>query len=372
MKNLGLFVALIVLNNASFGSPWLGYALWNPKEGTTDASFAVIFQGQNYLTPKAIVEPGDGINRASPEWLLGSQLKAINQTDGELYHRLFAPGEMLSDFSPEPTLNPTRMFLRRLLWFGGYSVMLLDIENVKGTFPFLSTTRKSGEEYFLSHLVKTNKAYALLSYYYTWAAIIGMPVEKELVQVDFGEDGYVYITNSVPANAPAGPPLIYRFQGADYRSGVVIKICPKRKEQDTRSTKGALAAVMGALKAKDVEWYSELRHPEEKTATVPYGLVGRAKGKVWDNWMRETFLRVTAIEVPMTVCLDQEILFGDCVVLSFHYEEGRQSQRAWLCFRKAGNHWYISDKLNASANPLLNYLGYAKQVDTKLYPHFVR
>ena len=57
MKNLGLFVALIVLNNASFGSPWLGYALWNPKEGTTDASFAVIFQGQNYLTPKAIVSP---------------------------------------------------------------------------------------------------------------------------------------------------------------------------------------------------------------------------------------------------------------------------------------------------------------------------
>jgi hypothetical protein len=370
LYHISIFIAVIAVPLLTHAQTWNGYSLWNDNEETTPSSLAVIYQGSRYDPPLRIDRQTNVVDRSPPETLLASLLYAINHLDEETYNALFHPGERLTEFAPSTSITGSVLYVRRLIKFGEFSIMQIEVTNSRTSFPALVSMRMVNESYYMSHLIKTNKAFSLLNYYYAFTPFVGKPREQEIATSNLFSGEFVYLTNRASGDTD-GPPLIFRFQGHVYGPSAILNQWPERQHQDLTSPTGALCAAISALKTNDIDWYSTLLHPLEKTNRVQYGMEGRAKGKIWEEWVRQAFSEAVPRAPVGGIRLDREIYYlGDCAAVIF--EDATRpvgTTRGWLGFRRHGTNWFISDKLNGSSNPLIEYLGCLKDLRTKPFPY---
>lgn len=358
----------LLLQPLSHAQDWRSYALWNPREGTTASSFAIIYQGRYYENSLLIHGGSQTIDHASPENVVEGLLTAINHEDASWYDHLFTPGETHSRFYPDAKNVGSTLLLRRLIQWDGYSILSLSLSNSLRHFPLLFCLRNLRDAFFATDALETNQAFALLNYYYAFTTLTGRPMEKELPNTTFSEAGYIYFTNSI-GRSLTSPSLIFRFQGKRFAKNSVLAGCSGREKADLSSPTGTLAAAFGALERRDVDWYADLLHPEERTNTVRYGIQNAAKGLVWEQWMRRNFENALSRGLPAKVRLVGEVFYGENIILTFaDAGEGSAHAEGWICLRKHGSEWFISDKLNGSPNPLVNYLGISRDLRTKVFP----
>jgi len=362
---IGIFLICYELASAE---KWGGYAMWNAKDGTTSNSLEVIYQGKHYSPSQEIEMAGDKIDRSSPEGLLKSLFRALNQQDAALYSQLYAQGEQKSQYQPDANNKVLKLELRRTIQYGDYVIFIMQITVSSTSYPFLYAVRNVNGEFYASDLLQKDKAYKFLNYYYVFAPTLGTPNELAIQEVSFTEEGHIYMTNTMSGNSNSWPPIIFSFLGKDFGTNYVVEKWPTLQDQDLSSPAGTLAAAIAALNAGDVDRYAGLLHPMEKTNIIQYGFP-QQRGNTWVAWLREEFPDHDKIPTPEAIRLNQEINYGDDLILTFQDVGGKMGQ-GWLLFRKDGANWYISDELNGKGSPIINYLGLPLSFKTKLFPTF--
>jgi hypothetical protein len=297
-------------------------------------------------------------------------LWACNNLDTNAYNALFAAGELKNQPVPDPKYKWTRIILRRMMLYGDYTILEIEVVysgSVKNDVN-LWTLRKIGQEYYASDKLElTDRAYDYLFFHY----ILSGPMEQKLDKVTFAENGFVYLTNNASGGNGGGFPLIFRLQGRIFPTNTIIDRWPTSQDQDLSTPAGTLASAFAALNSGDVERYSQLLDPVERTNIL---LIGPHEevGRTWDSWMRLSFKEGCAIHRPSAVRLDKELVYsGQTVALLYEDANSNLGARTdILYFHKVGNQWFISHKMEDKAGGFVNYLGFNQWLGTKMFPVF--
>jgi hypothetical protein len=372
MKRLIIHIALMIVYSAAAAGQWKGFALWNPKEGTDSSSFAVIYDGKNFDPPMKISEMSESIDRTSPTNLLKTLYWACNHLDPSAYNKLFAPGELKQAFVADSNSKTSEMELERIIEYGDYSILKIHLTVAVTNYSMLWPVKRIGNQYYATDdLVGSDNAYDFLNYYYAWELAIGKPIERELQNVTLANNEFVYFTNFVHDDTHSPPPIVFRFQGKRFGTNDIIDRWPVRQDEDLTSPAGTLAAAIASLNSGDVDRYSDLLEPEERTNILTSG-TALAVGQTWDTWMRSQFKREAMQKRPAAIRLDEEITYIDkTVVLIYEDADSKPgTRRDIMYFRKHGSDYYISHKIEETANLLPDYLGFSKYMGTKMFPHF--
>jgi len=144
-----------------------------------------------------------------------------------------------------------------------------------------------------------------------------------------------------------------------------------KSEQNLSSPTGTLAAAVAALNQNDVERYSNLLCPDEKTNVLRWGM-DYIVGKTWDQWMRESFPKEAPQKRPEVIRLDREVVYTDSAVALIYEDASCKPGQCKnvLYFRKYENNWYITRKMEDTANLFPDYLGFGKYLQVTMFPHF--
>lgn len=371
LKKDTYLLLLFVLCNTASATEWFSYKIWNNNEETTSSSLEITYQGQRYNPPQEITEMSQIIDRSSPKNLLKSLFWAANHLDGELYNNLFAPGEQKQSFANNPKFKLIKLELCRIIQYGEYSILELSATYSSGRSLILWPVRKiDGKYYATESLLANDNAFDFINYYYAFSFMVGIPNEQESTKTDFDLKGFLYMTNYPFADTNSSPPLILRFQGVKYGTNFIINKWPLQIDQDLSSPAGTLASAIAALNSGDINRYSGLLFPNERTNIIRGGSL-LAVGKTWDEWMRSKFQNESKSHRPSAVRLNAEISYAfNTTALIYEDAERPAATRDVLYLRKDGSSWYISHKLEETANLFPKYLGFGKWSQTKMFPHF--
>ncbi|HSY74213.1 MAG TPA: hypothetical protein VK810_01975, partial [Dongiaceae bacterium] len=167
------------------------------------------------------------------------------------------------------------------------------------------------------------------------------------------------------------PPIIFRIRGQNFETNAAITNWPAKSVQNLTSPTGTLASAVAALNANDVEWYSSLLDPEEKTNAVRYGWDTNL-GRPWDALMREQFKLESSQTRPSAIRLDKQIVYSDGVAALIYEDASCKpgERKDILYFRRTGTNWYISHKMEERGVQLTDYFGFGTTMHTKIFPHF--
>jgi hypothetical protein len=132
-----------------------------------------------------------------------------------------------------------------------------------------------------------------------------------------------------------------------------------------------LAAAIAALNAADIERYSDLLNPEERTNLVRYGS-NSIVGEAWDSVMREQFGLEAKLSRPQAIRVLEQIVYCDGVAALVYEDVSCKScsEKDVLYFKKAGTKWFISHQMEERGVMLMGYLGFGTYMNTKIFPHF--
>jgi hypothetical protein len=320
------------------------------------------------------------IDRSSPEALLKSWLWAVNHVDGAVYNELFATNKLAEEFANDATVKVTKLVLTRIIQYGDFSICELAVSlaitetgvpQVNKNAAFLFPMKKRGGEYYATEELLSDKAYKFIKFYYDVSPIYGVPVELELNPNNCVLKGFFCETNYLMDNHDNGAPIVFRIRGEKYETNTIVDKWPTKADQDLSSPAGTLASAIAALNSGDIERYSTLLHPEDRTNLVHYGW-NTIAGQTWESIMRDQFGLESSQKRPSAIRLDKQIVYSDGVV-ALVYENANSKaggQQDVLYFRKQGDHWFISHKMEERGVQLMNYLGFGASMKTKLFPHF--
>ena len=347
----------------------LGFSLWNQSEGTSEASFGIIYQGKFFYPPESI-QMNKKINRSSPEALMECFFWALNKQDTAFSKQLYAPGELKTSFLPDADNKVMQILLCRKIEYGAFTILEANIFTATTNYPQLFYFHKIGGEYFASDLLDSDKAISFLDYYYSFSTVIGAPNSKEWRDINTNKSGGLYFTNYALGIKSILPPLVYRFEGKVFPSNSIVTNWPTQQKQDLKTSSGVLQAAMAALKSGNEAWYADLLHPIERTNIIHYGFKDQ-QNQTWESLLHSRFSKEMLKPKPDQIEILKEIQYGDSVILFFN-SVGHDAKlgQSWLCFRRQGQNWYLSDKLNSGSNLLFDYLGIASSFRTKLFPSF--
>lgn len=379
MKNILLSIACVFLLLPVKAQLWLGYSLQTDTgaAGVANSSIGLIYQGQFFSTPIEIAAATKSINRSSPELLLRSWLWAMNNADGQVYNELFATNKLAQQFANDVTLKINKALLKRKFYYGDFCICQLEINFSRTgiSMPFTNAAvlfplQKRGSEYFASEGLLADRGYNLFSFYYDVSALYGIPAETAL-QPDFNQPGFIFETNYPSGSVGQNPSIIFRISGQNFTTNVVLTNWPTQNSQDLSSPTGVLAAAVSALNLNDVEWYSSLLHPDDKTNAVHYGWNVNA-GRSWDSIMRDQFKVESGLKRPTSIRLVKKIIYSEGIA-ALIYENAFApigAQRDILYFRRSGTYWYISHTMEERGVQLSAFYGFGTFANTKLFPHF--
>jgi hypothetical protein len=373
-KKIAALVLYFGLLHMVVADGWKAYELGNKSDGIASSNaLAVIYQGESFNPPKAITARSGKNDHSTPEALLESLFWAVNTSNVDAYNALFAPGEMVNKFLGDPKYKWTKVALQRIINYGKYKILELQVtySEQQTSYKFFPVRKEAGGYFASEKLIDTDAAYNFLDYYYAFSPVIGNPTEHELREVNFSEKGCVFITNNVAEAGGEGSGLIYRFHGMDFGTNTFLEKWPTREDQDLSTPAGTLASAIAALNAHDMERYSGLLDPLERTNLLRGG-TALAVGRIWDEWMRANFDQEAKNPRPRKIRLIKEIVYtGDTVALIYESADKEfKPQKDVLYCRKCETGWHISHKMEEVPNLFPDYMGFSMYAETKMFPHF--
>ena len=316
-------------------------------EGQRTFPVSLVFEGKILQPPKAIERASSGqADHSSPEAVLASMLKSAYDGDTNAYNSLYVAAEQgssLADGSKGESVNVTAT---AKLSFGGFAILVCEMKSSDGVQQHPFVFRKQGEKFFLTDaLSNTNTAYELFhgSYLFGQKPLL---VAKQSAASKLVEE-VIY----APGKLRTPPPVTVQFEGQIFHAPLRFTNAVSRDKQRLDTPEAALAAVYGAAKAGNVDWYLSLVAPDERESASDFGVPLR---KMLHDGLPQ-LTRKLALQPPPD--LIKTVRYGDYAILLLRGANASAPEPDWLVLKKVGADWLLSDKLRNGDAVLGYFLG---------------
>ena len=324
-------------------------------EGQRTFPVSLVFEGEILQPPKLIERAASGkADHSSPEAVLASMLKAAFDGDTNAYNSLYVAAEQSSSLANDSKGESVKVTATTKLSFGGFVILVCEMKSSDGVDQHPFTFRKQGEKFFLTDtLSHTNTAYQLFENSFLSGQKPVLVANKPSASSNLVEEA---VFASHRTQLP--PPVTVRFEGKVFNPPLRFTNTVTRTNQNLKTPEGALAAVYGAAKVADLDWYLSLVAPDERESTSSSGVPLR-------KMLKDELPRLSRTLAPQPAQgLIRVVRYGDYAILLLRAAEASAQEPDWLVLKQVGTDWLLSDKLRDGEAVLGYVLG---QIETVSY-----
>ena len=316
-------------------------------EGRRTFPVSLVFEGEIFQPLKAIERAGSGkADHSSPEAVLAAMLKAAFDGDTNAYNSLYIQTEQGSSLADGSKGESVKVTGTAKLSFGGFTILVCEMKSSDGIAQHPFVFRKQDEKFFLTDaLSNTNTAYEL----FQGSFLLGQ--KPVLVSKPPATSKMVEEAVFAPGKLRLPPPVTVQFEGNVLHPPLRFTNTVSREKQNLATPEAALAAVYGAAKAADVDWYLSLVAPDERESASDFGVPLR---KMLQDGL-PPLARQLALQLPPD--LIKVVRYGDYAILLLRGANASAPEPDWLVLKKVGADWLLSDKLRNGDAVLGYFLG---------------